>query len=33
LVNKLVEARDQRELSRVVGRYAGIELLVLDELA
>jgi DNA replication protein DnaC len=33
LVNELVEARDQRELSRVVARYARIELVVLDELA
>ena len=33
LVNELVEARDHRELSRVVARYARIELVVLDELA
>lgn len=32
LVNELVEARDAHELSRVVGRYARIDLLVLDEL-
>jgi len=33
LVNELVEARDQKGLSRVVARYARIDLLVLDELA
>lgn len=33
LVNELVEARDQKSLSRVVARYARIELLILDELA
>jgi DNA replication protein DnaC len=33
LVNELVEARHQRELSRVVARYARLELVVLDELA
>jgi DNA replication protein DnaC len=33
LVNELMEARDDRSLSRVVGRYARIELLILDELA
>ncbi len=32
LVNELVEARDGRDLSRVVGRYARVELLVVDEL-
>jgi len=32
LVNELVEARDARELGRVVGRYSRVELLVLDEL-
>ncbi len=31
LVNELVEARDARQLGRVVGRYSRIELLVLDE--
>ncbi len=33
LVNELLEARDDRTLSRVVARYARVELLVLDELA
>ena len=33
LVNELREARDDRSLSRLVARYARIELLVLDELA
>lgn len=33
LVNELVEARDDKSLSRVVARYARIELLILDELA
>lgn len=33
LVNELVEARDQRQLTRVAGRYGRMELLVLDELA
>lgn len=33
LVNELREARDDRDLSRVVARYARVELLVLDELA
>lgn len=32
LVNELVEAADARALSRVVGRYARFDLLVLDEL-
>lgn len=32
LVNELTEARESRDLSRVVGRYARTELLVLDEL-
>ena len=32
LVNELEEARDGHQLSRVVRRYAGIELLALDEL-
>jgi DNA replication protein DnaC len=32
LVNELEEARDGHQLSRLVRRYAGIELLVLDEL-
>ena len=32
LVNELVEAADQRVLSRVVGRYARLDLLLLDEL-
>ena len=33
LVNELVEARDDKSLSRVVARYARVELLILDELA
>lgn len=33
LVNELVEARDDHTLSKVVARYARIELVVLDELA
>jgi DNA replication protein DnaC len=33
LVNELIEARDDRSLSRVVARYSRIELLVLDDLA
>jgi DNA replication protein DnaC len=33
LVNELLEARDDRVLSKVVARYARVELLVLDELA
>lgn len=32
LVNELVEAADDRQLSRVVARYARIDLLCLDEL-
>jgi DNA replication protein DnaC len=32
LANELVEARDALALSRVVGRYARVDLLVLDEL-
>ena len=32
LVNKLVEAADDRALSRVIGRYARLDLLLLDEL-
>ena len=32
LVNELVEAADDKQLSRVVGRYARIDLLCLDEL-
>ena len=32
LVNELVEAADERQLSRVVGRYARMDLLLLDEL-
>lgn len=32
LVNELVEANDARALSRIVGRYARFDLLVLDEL-
>jgi len=32
LVNELVEAADQRALSRVVGRYGRLDLLLLDEL-
>jgi len=32
LVNELVEAADQRQLSRVVGRYGRLDLLLLDEL-
>lgn len=33
LVNELVEARDDRSLSRVVARFARYDLLVLDEMA
>ena len=33
LVNELLEARDERTLSKVVARYARVELLILDELA
>ncbi len=33
LVNELLEARGDKDLSRVVARYARVELLVLDELA
>jgi len=32
LVNELVEAADDRQLSRLVGRYARLDLLCLDEL-
>ena len=32
LVNELAEAADQRQLSRVVGRYSRLDLLLLDEL-
>ncbi len=32
LVNELVEAADERVLSRVVGKYARLDLLCLDEL-
>jgi len=32
LANELVEARDALELSRVIARYARLELLILDEL-
>ena len=32
LVNELAEAADERHLSRVVGRYARLDLLLLDEL-
>ena len=32
LVNELLEARDARDLGRVVARYSRVELLVLDEL-
>lgn len=32
LVNELVEAADAKQLSRVVGRYARLDLLLLDEL-
>jgi DNA replication protein DnaC len=32
LVNELVEAADDRQLSRVVGRYGRLDLLLLDEL-
>lgn len=32
LVNELVEAADDRHLTRVVGRYARLDLLLLDEL-
>jgi DNA replication protein DnaC len=33
LVTELVEAKDAKDLGRVVGRYARVELLVVDELA
>jgi DNA replication protein DnaC len=32
LINELAEAADQRQLSRVVGRYSRLDLLLLDEL-
>ncbi len=32
LANELIEAESRRELARVVGRYARVELLALDEL-
>ena len=32
LANELVESRDARELSKVVARYARVELLIVDEL-
>jgi DNA replication protein DnaC len=32
LVNELMESRDDKRLSRVVNRYAGYDLLILDEL-
>lgn len=32
LVNKLVEAADRQRLSRLIGRYRGIDLLCIDEL-
>jgi DNA replication protein DnaC len=32
LVNELTEAADQRQLTRVVGRYSRLDLLLLDEL-
>ncbi len=32
LVNELAEAADNRQLSRVVGRYGRVDLLLLDEL-
>jgi DNA replication protein DnaC len=32
LINELAEAADQRQLSRVVGRYSRLDLLCLDEL-
>jgi DNA replication protein DnaC len=32
LVNELVEAADERQLSRVVGRYGRLDLLLLDKL-
>jgi DNA replication protein DnaC len=32
LITELVEARDARELGRVVGRYSRVEVLILDEL-
>ena len=33
LVTELVEARDARELARVIGRYSRVDLLIIDELA
>lgn len=32
LVNELIEARQERDLQRIIGRYARYELLILDEL-
>ena len=32
LVNELMESREEKRLSRVVNRYAGYDLLILDEL-
>jgi DNA replication protein DnaC len=32
LVNELMEARDERELSRLVGRWARVDLMIADEL-
>ena len=32
LVNELVEAREQRELQRIIKRYSRYDLLILDEL-
>jgi DNA replication protein DnaC len=32
LVNELMEARDERELSRVVGRWSRVDLVICDEL-
>jgi DNA replication protein DnaC len=32
LVNELIEARQDRDLQRIIGRYARYELLILDEL-
>lgn len=32
LVNELIEARDDKNLSRIIQRYSGYEVLILDEL-
>jgi len=32
LVNELIEARDEKTLRRIIKRYAGYSLLIIDEL-